>query len=383
MSTPRSPSSFSVRCPADADANPARWTRATAGADATSPTGRGHDWAVQLALAGVRSDQLVGGVPAGPGLRPAAVSVYAENETDWRAEAAPTRGGRVACPGRSCRARTSGPPGGTCSATGTGSANRWSRAAAPSRCPATAGRSKPASSCWATRARPVDPAHAGLRRPRPQRHLRRLPQVPLPRRSLQPVPARGRPHRGATGTPRGEARRPLAQRRATGAVAGMRGPGARRRPAPDQRLRLHRRPPRTAHAAGIPHPPDEPPGDQAGSPQRRQHRRIIRRSTSYGEPLPPTALTDDGKDRSLDYIALGAGAIDNVEFLQSELRQLRQLHGSGQGEGPAGGTAGQGAYFTVPGSPPRRVHGIHSFNTLRGGEYFFIPSLSAIRWLST
>jgi hypothetical protein len=29
------------------------------------------------------------------------------------------------------------------------------------------------------------------------------------------------------------------------------------------------------------------------------------------------------------------------------------------------------------------VHGIQSFNTLRGGEYFFMPGLSAIRWLST
>ena len=40
------------------------------------------------------------------------------------------------------------------------------------------------------------------------------------------------------------------------------------------------------------------------------------------------------------------------------------------------------AYFTVPGTPPRRVHGIQSFNTLLGGEYFFMPSLSALAWLA-
>jgi hypothetical protein len=28
------------------------------------------------------------------------------------------------------------------------------------------------------------------------------------------------------------------------------------------------------------------------------------------------------------------------------------------------------------------VSGIQSFNTLLGGEYFFMPSLSAIRWLA-
>ncbi|WP_446589560.1 hypothetical protein [Streptomyces sp. LARHCF249] len=44
---------------------------------------------------------------------------------------------------------------------------------------------------------------------------------------------------------------------------------------------------------------------------------------------------------------------------------------------------GKGAYFTVPGTPPRRVQNIQSFNTLLGGEYFFMPSLSAIRWLGS
>jgi hypothetical protein len=43
----------------------------------------------------------------------------------------------------------------------------------------------------------------------------------------------------------------------------------------------------------------------------------------------------------------------------------------------------KGAYFTEPGTPPRRVQNIQSFNTLLGGEYFFMPSLSAIRWLSS
>lgn len=29
----------------------------------------------------------------------------------------------------------------------------------------------------------------------------------------------------------------------------------------------------------------------------------------------------------------------------------------------------------------RRIHGLEAFNLLRGGEYFFLPSLSALRWL--
>jgi hypothetical protein len=36
----------------------------------------------------------------------------------------------------------------------------------------------------------------------------------------------------------------------------------------------------------------------------------------------------------------------------------------------------------IPRDPVRRiVHGIETFNVVRGGEYFFMPSLSALRWL--
>jgi hypothetical protein len=38
------------------------------------------------------------------------------------------------------------------------------------------------------------------------------------------------------------------------------------------------------------------------------------------------------------------------------------------------------ATFTIPKEPVRRVHGIETFNVLRGGEYFFMPSLSALKW---
>jgi Dyp-type peroxidase family len=111
-------------------------------------------------------------------------------------------------------------------------------------------------------------------------------------------------------------------------------------------------------------------------------RRVIRRSTSYGQALPASVTADDGQDRGLDYIALGARAIDNLEFLQSEWINSGNFTGLGKEKDPMIGLQDKGAYFTVPGTPPRRVHGIHSFNTVRGGEYFFLPSLSAIRWLA-
>jgi hypothetical protein len=42
-----------------------------------------------------------------------------------------------------------------------------------------------------------------------------------------------------------------------------------------------------------------------------------------------------------------------------------------------------GATFTIPEKPVRRrIHGIETLNVLRGGEYFFMPALSALRWIS-
>ncbi|MDO5619489.1 MAG: Dyp-type peroxidase [Kocuria sp.] len=109
-------------------------------------------------------------------------------------------------------------------------------------------------------------------------------------------------------------------------------------------------------------------------------RRIIRRSTTYGDPLGDS-LRDDGNPRGLDFIAIGARAIDTVEFLQSEWVNSGNFIGRGTEKDPMLGLQGNDGYFTVPGIPPRRITGIETFNTLDGGEYFFMPSLTALDWL--
>lgn len=109
-------------------------------------------------------------------------------------------------------------------------------------------------------------------------------------------------------------------------------------------------------------------------------RRIIRRSTTYGTPLADS-LKDDGAPRGLDFIAISARAIDTVEFLQSEWINSGNFIGRGTEKDPLLGVQDRNAYFTVPGTPPRRISGIETFNTLDGGEYFFMPSLTALGWL--
>jgi hypothetical protein len=102
-------------------------------------------------------------------------------------------------------------------------------------------------------------------------------------------------------------------------------PGARRGPAAKQRLHLCRRPERPPGAAGLAHAADEPARHQDGAARRR-------------EPPPPHPA-------------------------QHDLRRALAL-------------------FTIPHEPVRRrIHGIETFNVLRGGEYFLMPSLSALRWL--
>ena len=112
--------------------------------------------------------------------------------------------------------------------------------------------------------------------------------------------------------------------------------------------------------------------------------RIIRRSTTFGAPYDPNALSpqDDETPRGLHFIFISAKAMATMEFLQQEWINNGNFMSLGDERDPNVGLQEGGAIFTIPREPVRRrVHGIETFNVLRGGEYFFMPSLSALRWL--
>jgi Dyp-type peroxidase family len=112
--------------------------------------------------------------------------------------------------------------------------------------------------------------------------------------------------------------------------------------------------------------------------------RIIRRSTTFGAPYDPKALSqqDDEAPRGLHFIFISAKAMATMEFLQQEWINNGNFMNLGDERDPNVGLQEDGAVFTVPKAPVRRrIHGIETFNVLRGGEYFFMPSLSALRWL--
>ena len=112
--------------------------------------------------------------------------------------------------------------------------------------------------------------------------------------------------------------------------------------------------------------------------------RLIRRGTTFGPPYDPKALSkeDDEVPRGAYFLFISAKAMASIEFLQQEWINDGNFVGLGDERDPIVGVQEDGAIFTIPRTPVRRrVHGIETFNILRGGEYFFMPSLSALKWL--
>jgi len=113
--------------------------------------------------------------------------------------------------------------------------------------------------------------------------------------------------------------------------------------------------------------------------------RLIRRGATYGKPYDPNALSeeDDEVPRGAIFLFISAKAMATIEFLQQEWINDGSFIEIGNERDPIIGLQEEGASFTIPKEPVRRrVHGIETFNVLRGGEYFFMPSISALRWLA-
>ena len=114
--------------------------------------------------------------------------------------------------------------------------------------------------------------------------------------------------------------------------------------------------------------------------------RIIRRSTTYGAPYDPDAVSDhdDEVGRGLHFIFISAKAMATLEFLQREWINNGNFMSLDDERDPNIGLQEDGATFTIPRDPVRRrIHGIETFNVLRGGEYFFLPSLTALKWIGS
>ncbi|GAA3129125.1 Dyp-type peroxidase [Streptosporangium carneum] len=123
------------------------------------------------------------------------------------------------------------------------------------------------------------------------------------------------------------------------------------------------------------------PRDAAVAGVPRLHR-MIRRGTAYGPPLPEGVLEDDGADRGLMFAFVGAHLGRQFEFVQSEWMNDGVFFGAGDARDPVIGAGDGPGDFTIPRRPlRRRLRALPRFVVTRGGEYCFMPSLSALRWL--
>jgi Dyp-type peroxidase family len=111
--------------------------------------------------------------------------------------------------------------------------------------------------------------------------------------------------------------------------------------------------------------------------------RIVRRGRAYGTPLPADVLEDDGADRGLVFVCFQADIWRQFETIQSLWIDDGDPFGLGRDKdflvGEPHGTQGK---MTIQGHPPFFLKPQPRFVTLRGGDYLFQPSMTALRRLA-
>ncbi|MFL6499832.1 MAG: Dyp-type peroxidase [Candidatus Udaeobacter sp.] len=122
--------------------------------------------------------------------------------------------------------------------------------------------------------------------------------------------------------------------------------------------------------------------------------RILRRGREYGsELLPEEALQPPRPNesaRGLHFICLNANISRQFEFLQNAWITNTKFSGTTAESDPLLGNRESipgcpaTGNFTIPGDGTlrRRVSGLPQFVTVRGGGYFFLPSLRALRYFA-
>jgi Dyp-type peroxidase family len=117
--------------------------------------------------------------------------------------------------------------------------------------------------------------------------------------------------------------------------------------------------------------------------------RLLRRGRAYGDALGrDDALRAEAGEykRGIHFIALAANISRQFEFVQSAWIANAHFNGMSGETDPLLGARGMegsanGAFsLPRPSGPSRKVPGLPQFVTVRGGAYFFLPSLRALRF---
>jgi deferrochelatase/peroxidase EfeB len=121
------------------------------------------------------------------------------------------------------------------------------------------------------------------------------------------------------------------------------------------------------------------PRDTAENMNRRM---MIRRGGTYGPPLPE-GEPEDGIERGIAAFIGCASLIRQFEFAMNVWVNDPNFEELGNERDPFVGTQ-DGTYdITLPKRPiKRKIKGLPAFTTVRGGAYFFLPGLRALRHLA-
>lgn len=140
---------------------------------------------------------------------------------------------------------------------------------------------------------------------------------------------------------------------------------------------------------------DPEPGSDRSIEVGKRHR-VVRRGRTYGPPVSASmeiadilAAADGTGDRGLHFICFNTHISRQFEFIQHTWLNNPKFDGLYEDDDPLVGDRGgahakPGGAFTIQAEPVRtRVTGMPRFSQVRGGGYFFMPGIRAVRFLAS
>ena len=117
--------------------------------------------------------------------------------------------------------------------------------------------------------------------------------------------------------------------------------------------------------------------------ENMQRRKMIRRGGTYGPPLPEDA-PEDGVERGIAAFIGCASLVRQFEFAMNVWVNDPKFKDLGNERDPIVGTQDGTFDMTIPRRPIKKtIKGLPAFTTIRGGAYFFLPGIRALKFLAS
>lgn len=126
-------------------------------------------------------------------------------------------------------------------------------------------------------------------------------------------------------------------------------------------------------------------GNPKATDQLNKRRRVLRRGLPYGPTITDGA--NDETEQGVVMMTIGASIFRQFEFVQQQWIQYGLDFNQGNHTCPIVGNHHVHARYTIPadpasGKPPYYMSKLKTFVECRGGDYFFLPSLTALQMMA-